>query len=82
MIEPGDKVKDPITGFKGIVVACTDWLNGCVRITVQPQAMREGKPIEPQTFDELQLRVVKKADHCTVTATGGPRDDRTALKRN
>lgn len=30
----GDKVRDAITGFKGIAMAQTTWLNGCRRIII------------------------------------------------
>ena len=34
MINLGDRVKDTLTGFSGIVVAKTDWLNVCARMGV------------------------------------------------
>lgn len=72
----GDQVKDTITGFDGIVVAITNWLNGCRRITIQPKALHEGKPIESQTFDENQLSVVKADAFKEGThETGGPRPE-------
>ena len=33
----GDEVKDKVSGFKGVIVAQTMWLNGCARILVQSQ---------------------------------------------
>jgi len=60
MIKPGDLVKDKITGFEGIVVARTEWLYQCVRISVQPQSLHDGKPIDCQTFDEEQLEVLEE----------------------
>jgi hypothetical protein len=56
----GDLVKDTVTGFKGIVICRSVWLNGCARLTVQPQSMKDGKPIETQCFDELQIEVLKR----------------------
>lgn len=32
-IQLGDKVKDTITGFTGVAVCISKWLNGCVRWT-------------------------------------------------
>ena len=55
----GDVVRDTITGFEGVVCAKTEWLNGCVRVQVQPKQLREGKPIEAHTFDIEQLELVK-----------------------
>jgi hypothetical protein len=59
--ELGDQVKDIVTGFSGIVVAKTQWLNGCVRMSVQPRTCKEGKPPDFQQFDMEQLKVVKRA---------------------
>lgn len=60
-IEHGDKVKDKISGFKGIVVAITTWFNGCVRITVQPDKVKgDGTLPDGQTFDSQQIEVLKK----------------------
>jgi hypothetical protein len=61
VIDLGDRVKDSITGFQGIVVIVSEYLQGCRRIVVQPEALHEGKPVEPQYFDEPQLVLVKKS---------------------
>lgn len=74
-IKNGDFARDTITGFEGIVVATTDWLYGCRRLTLQPKAMHDGKPIEPQTFDEPQLELVSKEEVKGKNDTGGPRPE-------
>ena len=89
LVEPGDRVKDILTGFTGIAVAFTTWLYGCDRILVQPQGLdKDGKIHEPVTFDDLQLQIVKKAAVKSVQGklipmqkTGGPRDDKAAQRR-
>lgn len=56
----GDKVKDTVTGFKGVAIGRTIWLHGCARITVQPEGLtKEGKLFDTQAFDEPQLEVIK-----------------------
>lgn len=80
-VELGDEVCDSITGFKGVAVAITEWLNGCQRIMIQPKELKDGKPIEPLTFDTEQLIITKKAD-VHAEKHGGDRDDRAALSRN
>jgi hypothetical protein len=60
MISLGDKVKDKITGLKGIVVAITNWLHGCTRITIQPEGLKDGKPYDTYTFDEPQAELIKE----------------------
>lgn len=62
-IELGDRVKDPITGLAGIVTSITIWLHGCIRIGVQPENLKDGKPVEASYVDQSQLVVVKKRVH-------------------
>jgi hypothetical protein len=59
MIDLGDRVKDSVTGFQGIVVIISYYLQGCRRMVVQQETLHEGKPVEPQYFDEPQLVRVK-----------------------
>lgn len=72
-IHLGDVLKDTITGFKGVAIASTNWLNGCVRVTLQPQELKDGKPIEAQTFDVEQLEIVKAAKPRATPPKGGDR---------
>ena len=69
----GDEVKDPITGFKGVAIGRTSWLHGCDRIVVQPRGVdKDGKIFESQSFDEPQLKIIKKGSVKEGThATGG-----------
>jgi len=41
MIKLGDKVKDVVTGYTGIATAKTEYLNGCVQMTVTPKQSAE-----------------------------------------
>lgn len=54
-IELGQKAKDTVTGYTGIVTAKTTWLYGCTRFALQTPLDKDGKVPEPQWFDELQL---------------------------
>jgi hypothetical protein len=59
-IKLGDEVKDMISGYRGIAVAVTTWLNGCVRVTIQPEGVtKEGATRAAESFDEEQLQLVK-----------------------
>ncbi len=58
MAKLGDRVKDRITGFAGVVVARDEWLNGCVRYGVQATGLHDGKPVDIQWIDETQVDVV------------------------
>lgn len=84
MIELGTKVRDRVSGVQGIAVARTEWLNGCTRVTVQPQELKDGQPVETTTVDEPQLEVVGRKHPLRegrLLGTGGPKDDRSALRR-
>jgi hypothetical protein len=70
-IDLGDIVKDSITDLRGVVVAITDWLNGCQRVTVQPKELKDGKPVETSTFDVEQLELLHSVK-VKRTASGGP----------
>ena len=59
MIKLGERVKDTITGFEGIVVCKANYLNGCVQIQVQSQELDDGKIVKPEWIDEPQLVVIK-----------------------
>ena len=75
-VQLGDKARDTVSGFSGICVARTEWLNGCWRMTLQPQALdKDGKPQEAATFDDFQLEVLTpKSQPVGSKKTGGPRD--------
>lgn len=66
MVELGTKVKDSITGFEGIAVGRAVYLYGCVRVLVEPEEMKDGKPIEAIWFDEQRLTEESEAK------SGGP----------
>jgi len=74
----GDTVRDRISGYEGVVVAITDWLYGCRRITVQTPEMHEGKPVDSQCIDSAQCELVakrsKKIGQADKKRPAGPRD--------
>ncbi len=72
----GSYAKHTITGFEGVVVGRTEWLNGCVRYGVQATELKDGKPIQPQWFDAEELEKVRKpAVKKSKKKTGGPMPD-------
>ena len=85
-IELGDIARDRLTGFEGVVVASTEWLYGCRRLTIQPQTLKDGKPLDTATFDEPQVELVGEKferyadENATAPAnkaatSGGPRPE-------
>jgi hypothetical protein len=74
----GSTVKDIVTGFEGMVVARTEWLNGCFRVHVQPTTLKDGKPMDAISFDVQQVEVQPKAVLGITPvekAPGGPFDE-------
>lgn len=76
MVELGDMVKDKITGFEGLALEKSEYLNGCVQFEVQPKIDKEGKIPEPSHIDEQQLEVIEIADTNLVFI---PRDSDPAI---
>ena len=80
-VQLGDRVKDKISGLKGIVIGVTEWLYGCRRITVQPEEAKDGKPADAFTVDDPQCDVVDRAAIAPAvvkskqTRSHGPRQD-------
>ena len=57
-IKLGDKVRCKITGFEGVAVAKTEFINGCIQWMVTPKA-KGGKYPEDIGIDEGSLEVIK-----------------------
>lgn len=57
----GDVARDKITGFTGVVIARTDYDTGCKHASLQSQDLKDGKPIEWESFDESRLELVESA---------------------
>lgn len=71
-VQLGDRIKDSISGFVGIMVAKCDWLNGCCRVTVQPETLKDGAVMDNSTFDVEQVELVNARNAVSRTPTGGP----------
>lgn len=73
----GDKAKDRITGYVGVIICRSEWLYGCIRYVLQAKKVKDGKPAPSWVTDEGALDLVEAnalgVEH--VEATGGPRDD-------
>ena len=70
------EVVDRITGFKGKIVAITKWQNGCIRLGVKPVVGEDGKIIDTEWFDEVDLILVEDV------ITKGPGGPTGVPKRN
>lgn len=72
MAKLGDRAKDTVTGYTGIVVAKTEWLNGCIRVSIQSEKLKEGKPLDTEGFDIEQVEVIEKGVHPVKPPRHGP----------
>ena len=70
-IELGDIARDKITGFEGVVIANTQWLNGCDRLSLKPRKMKKGVTLNSEVFDRPQLELVSKQVLKAARKTGG-----------
>lgn len=72
--ELGKLCKDRISGFKGIAVCESRWLNKCVRITLQPQSVnKDSTPTPNETFDIEQVEVIGAGLKIEAVPSGGPK---------
>ena len=79
MIKLGSRVKDTLTGFKGIATGRTEWLYGCARIGVEAETTKEKKPGDTFWFDEQRVEVIKemgpRVSKNNSATSGGPQAD-------
>ena len=80
-IKLGDKVKDIYTGFVGIAVARTEFINGCVQYSVAGKVGKDNKYPEEMGIDESSLKVVtRKKTKIVKKDTGGPSRKACSMK--
>lgn len=72
-ISLGDKVKCIHTGFVGIAVARTEFINGCIQFNVLPKGDTKNKMPEDMGIDEQSLEIVstKRKKKAIKRNTGG-----------
>lgn len=75
----GDKAKDVVTGFTGIVTGCCEYLTGCRQFCLQPPAV-DGEFKASHWFDESRIEYLGPAhtpeDFLTAAVEiGGPNRD-------
>jgi len=59
-IQLGDTVQSIISGFTGVAVSETKYINGCIQIEVQPKVDKDNKIQECVSIDIENLKVIKK----------------------
>lgn len=66
--ELGEKAKDKLTEFEGIVTARCEFLNGCIQYELQPTKLKDGIPQVGIWIDEVQL-----VEHVTIKKPNRPK---------
>ncbi len=59
-IQLGDKVRCKYTGFEGIAVARTEFINGCVQFSIAPKWDGKAPVFEEMSLDSQSLEIVKR----------------------
>lgn len=70
----GDRVRDKLSGFNGVVVTQINYYNGCLRYSVLAENLEAGKSVE-EWIDEAQLELIetaRKPKAIVEKGTGGP----------
>lgn len=74
-IKLGDKVRCKITGFEGVAVAKSEFINGCIQFSVVPKISKKepGLMPDPTEIDSHSLEVIpSKKKKIIKSETGGP----------
>ncbi len=62
MVKLGDKAKDGISGFVGIVTGRAEYLYGCVQVLLAPMKLdKDGKVPDSLWLDEDRVAVMRPA---------------------
>ncbi|HLW67875.1 MAG TPA: hypothetical protein VKS79_21330 [Gemmataceae bacterium] len=73
--KPGDRARDKISGFEGVVTGVHKWINGCTTISVQKETLdKDGLPLKSQSFDAPQCELVEASAPVPEKPSGGPHD--------
>lgn len=70
----GSRIKDSVTGASGVVTCVSYYLNGCVRVLVEPPVDKEGKRPEAFYIDIQQAEIIDEKVAATeeTKSVGGP----------
>lgn len=77
MIILGQKAKDKITGFKGVITGRAEYLYGCDQYCLVPQ-VKDGEIKEAHWFDEGRVEIIGHGilpEDVQVGKPGGPNRD-------
>jgi hypothetical protein len=78
MIELGQKGKDQITGFEGIITGRATYMYGCDQYCLSPEVDKDGKIQDGVWFDEGRIKITGngvKPEEVKADKPGGPQMD-------
>ena len=55
----GQKARDRITGFTGVITGHVAYISGCNQVLLVPQVGKDGKLVDSQWFDEQRVEILK-----------------------
>lgn len=82
MIELGDRAKNNINGYQGIVVGITSWLTGCRQVGIKSEKLKDELPLVIQWFDENEIEIICSRAHGGKLAEEKPGGPKETPKRN
>jgi len=83
--ELGIEARDRVTGIEGILDMRAEYINGCIRYSLQPKAEKPNPLEAPKSYwvDEAQLEKIGEGlneNPVEKTPTGGPTESSTSAK--
>ena len=80
----GNKAKDRLTNYKGIIVSRTEWITGCNTYGIQA-TIKEGIIPDPQNVDEDSIKILQgglSLKSKKIKEPGGPKNSYPKKKIN
>jgi hypothetical protein len=77
----GDKAKDLITGYEGIIICRSQYLTNCNTYGLKSIELKDGVPRDTEWFDEPHIVLIEEKVHEAHQSTGGPTDTPKATNR-
>lgn len=76
----GSTMRDVVTGFEGVAIARSEYLNGCQQFCLKPTEVKDGKVLDGEWIDVGQLEMVgqdlvARFQHPPGKNPGGPMSD-------
>lgn len=78
----GDKVRDRITGYEGVVTGKAEYITGCKQLLVTSQQLKTDGDSTAQWIDEVRLTMVAPDIIPMLHAAGGPSDGPTSVVKS